>query len=199
MEVIPNSYHSCYGRFVRPAGVSIFPLKSNPCPNVCFLTRKPQLLKAGPQITGNLLCLPTEILVQIFRSIDSLDRLCLALTCRHLLQVSSLVKTRVPSVHKHRFLPPSTCDEIFHLFRRLAPRDNRGRLDRKIGLCCDCLRYRTRRRGFWRTHRKKYLKMGVTPEIWKSVVKSWYVAFIFQCPECWCKERYACRGSKGKD
>ncbi|KAM4056603.1 hypothetical protein HRG_014811 [Hirsutella rhossiliensis] len=159
-----------------------------------------QLLEAAPHITcGILPRLPVEILVHIFNASNSfLDRLCLALTCKKLLQASSLVRIRVPSVAKHRFLPPSTCDDIFLLLRRLAPRDGRGwRPHQKVGLCCDCLRYRTRRRGFWSSHRPKYLKMGVTADMWKSVVKSWYVAFIFQCPDCWCDERYGGQALQG--
>lgn len=151
-----------------------------------------------PRTTGSsLFRLPPEILVNILECSPYLERLCLALTCKHMLQVSSLVKIRVPSVAHHRHLPPSTCYYIFDLFRRLAPRDKKHvRLpDRSIGLCCDCLRFRTRRKGFWTPRGKRYVKkLGVmTADDWRHTVKAWTSAYIFQCPECYCDERYVGR------
>ncbi|CRL30256.1 unnamed protein product [Penicillium camemberti] len=77
MAKTPQSHHSCHGRFSRPVN----------------------LLEAAPHITSDLLRLPTEILVEIFKGSDSLDRMCLALTCKYMLQVSSLVRIRIPSAN----------------------------------------------------------------------------------------------------
>lgn len=116
--------------------------------------------------------------------------MCFALSCKCLLQISSLVRIRVPSVVEHMFLPPSTCEDIFILFRRIAPRDDCGKLDKSMGLCCDCLRYRTRRKGFWNSYRRNCLEMEAVSEMWEDRVSSWHVDYSFQCPECWYQETH---------
>ncbi|CAG8096351.1 unnamed protein product [Penicillium nalgiovense] len=191
MAKASDIHHSCHGRFYGPANVSNahFTLVLK----ICSLSDRCQLLKAVPQITGDLSHLPIEVLVEIFNCSNSLDRMCLSLTCKWMLQVSSLVRIRIPSVAKHRFRPPSTCADIFLLFRRIAPRDDSGRIEKSIGLCCDCLRHRTRRRQFWESYKKDWLKMGVTSEHWENAVRSWHVNYSFQCPECWSRERYGNR------
>ncbi|CDM27959.1 F-box domain, cyclin-like [Penicillium roqueforti FM164] len=168
MSALPTSTHSCRHRFKRPSNI----------------------LVAEPQITCNLLSLPPELIVDILNKCEHLDRMCLALTCKRLLHVSSLVRIRIPSVPKHRFLPPSTCVDIFTLLRRIAPRDNSGRPEANIGLCCDCLRYRTRRIQYWDGYEDKYLEMGVEPEMWDNAVSHWHSKYYFQCPECWCRETF---------
>lgn len=97
--------------------------------------------------------------------------MCLALTCKHLLQVLSLVRIRILSVAKYRFLPPSTCVNIFSLLWRIAPCDDSDRLDTNIGLCCDCLSYCIRQTKFWDVYKSKYLEIGLKADMWKYVVK----------------------------
>ena len=186
MPALPKPHHSCRRRFKRPSNVSTSgPIQTSDIPS---LSNPSQVLIAKPQLR-----LPLELIVDIFNKCEALDRVCLALTCKHLLQVSSLVRIRIPSVAKHRFLPPSTCDDVFSLLSRIAPRDDSGRLERNIGLCCDCLRYRTRQTQYWNNYKDKYLGMGLSPEMWKNVVRRWHDNYNFQCPQCWGEEKLCSR------
>ncbi|KAK7211914.1 hypothetical protein V2G26_019092 [Clonostachys chloroleuca] len=56
----------------------------------CRFKRPPELVVAPPLISCGLLRLPTEILALIFANADQIDGVCLALTCKHLLQVIDL-------------------------------------------------------------------------------------------------------------
>jgi F-box domain. len=175
---------SCRSRFRRPHNVGTSSPVGIALSNIC------QLLKVEPLSTGTLLCLPVEVLVEIFNWCDYLDRMCFAMVCRRLLQVSSLVRIRIPSVIKHQFLPPSTCPHIFLLLRRIEPRDDQGQRDRTLGLCCDCLRRRTRRKSFWGKYEDEYsTKLEKILNYWQNAVRHWHDGYSFQCPECWCREK----------
>lgn len=147
-----------------------------------------------PTVSSRLIRLPTELLLLLFSHIDDpIEQLCLALTCKRLLQVSSFVVVKIPSVSKHRYLPPPFCDRMLMLMRRLAPSGARGlRQKRTLALCCDCLRYQSTKKSYWKKDGKRYTtaKPGVGAwKIWDSTVWSWTSWYSFQCPACWLRER----------
>ncbi|KAK7212846.1 hypothetical protein V2G26_020024 [Clonostachys chloroleuca] len=65
----------------------------------CRFKRPPELMAAPSLISCTLLRLPVEILARIFAYAEQIDGVCLALTCKRLLQVSAMFTIRVPSVH----------------------------------------------------------------------------------------------------
>lgn len=144
-------------------------------------------------ISSPLIHLPPEVLLHLFsQAVNPVDQLCLALTCRRLLQVSSLLVIRIPSVAKHRYLnPPSGC-ELFPMLRRLAPLGPNGRPNRTVALCCDCLWYRPTRKSYWKKDGDKYALVEPhehAREGWDGRVSSWKSRYSFQCPACWLRER----------
>jgi hypothetical protein len=137
--------------------------------------------------------LPTEILLHIFKVLDTIDAVCLALACKHLLQVSAMLTIRVPSVAKHQCLLPSTCHRIFELLWRFEPRVDRGRWSeaKKFGLCYDCLQYRPRKKTHWKLFARKHRRIrGVRADSWTYAVNQWADRYSAQCPECYCMEKY---------
>ncbi|KAH7157831.1 hypothetical protein B0J13DRAFT_650521 [Dactylonectria estremocensis] len=152
-----------------------------------------ELLNAVSQGSSTLVRFPSELLVNIFTHLaNPVDELCLALSCKRLLQVSTFWTLKIPSVEKHRFLRPPFCLSMLSMMRRLAPVDSKGRLKQTTGLCCDCLRYRPLKKTFWKEDGKRY-KLEVPPEHadehWDDRVSIWKSKFSFQCPECWLKEK----------
>ncbi|KAG8664610.1 uncharacterized protein FPOAC1_012879 [Fusarium poae] len=165
--------HTCLRRFKRP----------------------PEMLAASALMSCALVCLPTEILIRIFEEANTIDAVCLALTCKRIFQASAMLTIRVPSVAHHRDLLPSACSHIFELLRRFQPQvDRKTRFSgkkKKFGLCFDCLQYRPRKKTHWRWIAREYRRSrGVTAESWKRAVDRWSRTSTAQCPECYCKERY---------
>ncbi|KAF2241474.1 hypothetical protein BU26DRAFT_525294 [Trematosphaeria pertusa] len=130
---------------------------------------------ALPFSSAPFLLLPTEILLLIFDQAGSLDKLCLALSCRHLLQVSALASLHVPFKCKHR----GCCQE--KLLKRLRPVDMRGKPKRSWRLCCDCMQYRPTKKSYW----NKKLVTQRFEEAWGGAVRHWNTNYSLQCPQCW--------------
>lgn len=139
-----------------------------------------------------LVRLPTEVLLRIFEQAKPIDAVCLALASKRLVQVSTMLTIRVPSVAKHRCTHWSSCPDIYKLLRRFQPRVDRYKVhDTKFGLCCDCLRYRLRKPAHWKPFARKYRRTrGVTAARWNTIVDGWRTHYYAQCPECYCKEHY---------
>ncbi|RKK27305.1 hypothetical protein BFJ66_g16720 [Fusarium oxysporum f. sp. cepae] len=123
-----------------------------------------ELLNAVPRIFSPLVRLPSELLLNLFSHVtDPIDQLCLALTCRRLLQISSSLAVKIPSVSKHKYLPPPLCHGMLSLLRRLAPLDARGRPKRTSALCCDCLRYLPTKKSYWKKEGERYSRELFNP------------------------------------
>ncbi|KAA6406430.1 MAG: hypothetical protein FRX48_09781 [Lasallia pustulata] len=58
-----------------------------------------------------LLCLPIEILIEIFDHVGPLDQLSLAFVCKHLLQVSALVSLKTSAFIGETFNGDGTTEE----------------------------------------------------------------------------------------
>ncbi|QLI68939.1 uncharacterized protein G6M90_00g055190 [Metarhizium brunneum] len=165
-------------------------------------TQPPEVLSGTPVISCPLVRLPTEVLLRIFQEADPIDAVCLALASKRLVQVSAMLKIRVPSVAKHRYTLPSSCDEIYQLIRRFQPQVDRYKWaggERKFGLCTDCLQYRLRASKHWKPLAGKYHRTrGVSAKGWAAAVERWRRDLRTQCPECYCKDHYAERPEREK-
>lgn len=167
--------HSAFASFVIPDEVS----------NSAHTGRKKlmsQILSKPPVLSAPLLLFPAELLLMVFDHAAPEDQLCLALTCRHLIQFSRALSLRIPSTTKHRSLP--FCPRLDKLLRRLKPLNERGLPKRTLALCCSCLRYRPTRRSYWKAKQI----VDASPKVWESVLRGWNSKYSAQCPECWCEE-----------
>jgi hypothetical protein len=140
-------------------------------------------MKTPPSRPGPLLQLPVELLLEIFSHAGPEDQLCLALSCRWLLHISTARPLLISSAAGHRSLP--FCPRGQSLLRRIKPLDARGRQKRTLALCCDCLRYRPRRLSYW----KGTTMADESGPCWSWVLQSWKSTYSAQCPECWSYER----------
>jgi hypothetical protein len=83
---------------------------------------------------------------------------------------------------------------ILHI---MQPLDARKRKNNSWGPCCDCYRYRPKRKSYWRIVGGRYgvdVHSGCTIlSGYAGVVDSWSRkgSSSYQCPECWCIERMA--------
>ncbi|OCK78444.1 hypothetical protein K432DRAFT_301951 [Lepidopterella palustris CBS 459.81] len=144
----------------------------------------PQNLLNSPTILSSpFLVIPTELLIQIFRHADPLDQLCLALSCKVLLQTSALVSLKTLSLAGHRGL--CSCRKIEEFLKRVEPLDAHGKPKRSWGYCVDCIRYRPTRKSYWKGKHTGWLRT----KHWEMAVTCWNVGYSLQCPECWGTER----------
>ncbi|KAI1398885.1 hypothetical protein F4819DRAFT_467001 [Hypoxylon fuscum] len=151
-----------------------------------------QLLNVPCSLSARITELPTELLVGIFKHLKAEDRLCLALSCKRILQSSSMVSIRIPLVAKHRLHPSPICPAMLSLLRRLAPQDALSHSrKKKLSLCCDCLRYRPKRKSYWKKEGKRYPTENPHAGVWEDIVMSWNSEYSFQCPSCCCDGRIA--------
>ncbi|KAJ3455281.1 hypothetical protein MRS44_013881 [Fusarium solani] len=154
----------------------------------------PQTLLEQPQATqsSGLLALPNELLLQIFMHAGSVDQLFLALTCKRLLNISSMTVTMIPCTSKHR-ASRLNCSAMLALLHVVRPLDARGRFKKSLAPCCDCYRYRPKRKSYWKGVEKRYRRESASGILvgHDSIVDSWSKkhSSSYQCPECWCEER----------
>ncbi|VUC27477.1 unnamed protein product [Clonostachys rosea] len=85
--------------------------------------------------SSKLLLFPVEILLEVFPHLDRTDAVCLALSCRRLLQVSSLAHLKVPSASHHRANKIPGCGETMKFLNRVEAPGVKWRL------CMDCLHW----------------------------------------------------------
>ncbi|KFZ16221.1 hypothetical protein V501_02336 [Pseudogymnoascus sp. VKM F-4519 (FW-2642)] len=88
-----------------------------------------------------LLQLPIEILIAIFEEVDDVDQLALAVSCKQLLQVSTLVSLK-SSMWAGRLVSPYRMMDI--LVRLLSPTTNAWKI------CTVCTLYRPTREKYWK-------------------------------------------------
>ncbi|KAK2798914.1 hypothetical protein FQN51_007276 [Onygenales sp. PD_10] len=146
--------------------------------------------------TSRFLVLPTEIHLLIFNNhlTHPVDKICLALTCKRLLNTAS--SCRLSRVAHHYGYHFSTRHEINDLLRRVSPLDSRGRPMRAWGVCYACQYHRPTRRVYWERVLRQWEKqrgggggrlesLGVTVAKWWEVVGEWQGRGSRQCPGCW--------------
>lgn len=137
------------------------------------------LLNAIPINSSPLTRLPSEILVEIFNHVGLIDQLVLAFTCKHLLQVSTLVSLKMSNFVGARLAEGSKQSSIMeNLLKRVKPLTAAGRPKKGWQICVDCLRYRPVRMSYW----KKKRRTG--PITWDGWVVHWNDGYSLQCPEC---------------
>ncbi|KAH6953689.1 hypothetical protein BKA56DRAFT_681884 [Ilyonectria sp. MPI-CAGE-AT-0026] len=91
--------------------------------------------------------LPNELLLQIFEHLSRVDRLFMALTCKRLLSVASMKRPFIPSAKKHRGVEHG-CSAMLGILRVTKP-TRHGLPDRSWATCCDCYRFRPKKKTYW--------------------------------------------------
>ncbi|EFX05071.1 f-box domain containing protein [Grosmannia clavigera kw1407] len=155
-----------------------------PCPKTAFVIPT-KLLEASPNTDAHILRLPTELLLSFLSLISTEDKICFALTCKRILQASTLQPFLIPSVDRHRSLGP--CRHMQGLLARVKPRDAKGRKKKTIAICAYCVRYRPKKPSYW----EKFFREGVSEAQWTGQLDLWSRLKIGECPECWYKRAIA--------
>ena len=137
-----------------------------------------QILEAPSLTSTPLLHLPIEILCLIFKYADLITQFTLALSCRNLLQISTLVPFKCsPFINR----PVSDQNVVMEeLLRRLKPLTATGRPNKTWMLCVDCLQYRPAKKSYWLQKEESWGECGIS---------SWVHRWSLQCPECEFSER----------
>ena len=142
--------------------------------------------------SSTLLTMPNEVLVQIFTQANAVDQLFLALTCRRLAAVSSMIVITIPSAPKHR-ADSLDCRAMLSILGVMRPLDANRRPQKSWAPCCDCYRYRPRRKNYWKGVWKYYQRewSGKLLAGYDLAINSWSrkQSSAYQCPECWCEAR----------
>ncbi|KAH6973828.1 hypothetical protein BKA56DRAFT_107553 [Ilyonectria sp. MPI-CAGE-AT-0026] len=157
-------------------------------PTVPFIIPK-ELLNAVPRISSSLVRLPPEVLHNVFSHVtDPIDQVCLALTCKHLLQASSSLVMKIPSVAKLGDLRMLLCHRMDTLLRSTAaPLDVLGQPRDMSVPCQKCLRSRPARRSHWKEEGERFALMEPRTdarEIWNLIVLAWAIRYSPLCPAC---------------
>lgn len=107
-----------------------------------------QLLGAAQATQSSaLLTLPNELVLQIFAYASPVEQLFLALTCKRLLHVASMKNLSIPSASNHR---GTSCSAMLAILHIMQPLDARRRKNKSWAPCCDCYRYRPKRKSYWK-------------------------------------------------
>ncbi|KAI0434577.1 hypothetical protein F5Y09DRAFT_235464 [Xylaria sp. FL1042] len=158
------------------------------------LFRVPRILFIAPRASQSspVLTLPNEVLLEIFLHVDPLERLLLALTCKRLLAIASLVTIRIPSADLHRY-GSNNCRAMVALLQMIQPLDQHGQPDEKAwGICGYCYRHRPKDKKYWEGRKSEparramligeKARYGDAVEVWCA---KWTIPY--KCPECWCE------------
>jgi hypothetical protein len=113
----------------------------------------------------------------IFAHADLLDQIMLALSCKYLLQTSTLVVLKTRRLAGHRVSHHRSVME--QLLKRVRLFTATGRRRRTHRICVDCLQYRPTRISYWE---KRYEMTDVEMGTW--VIYNWAHGVSLQCPKC---------------
>ncbi|OBT74993.1 hypothetical protein VF21_06296 [Pseudogymnoascus sp. 05NY08] len=119
-----------------------------------------------------LLQLPTEILIIIFDKVNLIDQLCLALACKHLLQVSTVVSMDASE-------PDALSMQALHYQLHPTTKDWRT--------CFGCTQYRPKRERYWiaKADKEKWAETEAKQYDMMTIIHDWeHRHHIFYCPEC---------------
>ncbi|KAI3317904.1 hypothetical protein HD806DRAFT_513620 [Xylariaceae sp. AK1471] len=158
-----------------------------------------QLLVSLPTSqSSTLLRLPPELLSFIFEYADPLGKVCLALTCKHLLRASCLADMKIPSAVQHRQLCSPDCLAMRSLVHLVVPVNRRGGPPGgALAVCSYCYRYRPTREDYWTPVRAKVLGDRWLPNLVNSWIWYWGHHGSLQCQECSLEEHCAGEDSSG--
>lgn len=126
------------------------------------------------------------------KNMCSLDQVFLALTCKRMLAISSLITIKIPSAAKHR-LYGQNCSAMLAILQLLKPRGPRGRPLRSVALCCVCYRFMPKRKNYWdrlkEKHKGEY--SGGVFRGYDHMVDKWCHKWSssYECPGCWCEDQ----------
>lgn len=134
---------------------------------------------------------------------ELMDGVCLALSCKRMLDISQLCAVKTPRPVSHRapwsadpswlyvdldsLEPECRCGQMEVFLRRIVPRNPRGRVDRTMQLCVDCMKYLPRRRTYWEARARVLRNSDWDREVeedWALASKYFGAAIKMQCPQC---------------
>ncbi|KAI1268390.1 hypothetical protein F5Y18DRAFT_423754 [Xylariaceae sp. FL1019] len=136
-----------------------------------------------------LLKLPPEVLLMVFEHLHPLAKMCLALSCKHLLQVSQLTTITIPSTLKHRNACrdigyPFPCFAVHSLLYLMRPLDLGGEPIKTLAVCSVCNRYRPTRRSCWAYVRSENVRLQWTNRVAEKYINRWANQPYTSCPHC---------------
>lgn len=165
-------------QFTVPSGVRLRKLL---LPPRVILTTSYQLLGTLQNASRGapLLQLPMEILIAIFEEVDDVDQLALAVSCKHLLQLSTLVSLKT-SIWAGRLVSPHRMMDV--LVRLLSPTTNAWKI------CTICTLYRPTREKYWKAKAvlqgRDVVKAGKEMPMTGGINEWKYNKNATVCPEC---------------
>lgn len=127
-----------------------------------------------------ILRIPKELQLEIFSHALDNDKLCLALTCKQLLEVSTMANIELPSSEGHMKLLP--CRRMEDLLKRIRPLDAQGREITTVALCVDCHRYQPKAVSYWVMAKTRGQTVKV--EDWYDMLVKWTMENSERCPAC---------------
>lgn len=170
-----------------------------------LLTRS-QLFRSACNQSSSLLRLPAELLIEIFEHVGLLDQIALAIACKRLLQVSTLVPLKISSM-AGQYCDSGTMEKLLKI---VQPLNEAGRAKMTWIVCLDCFQWRPRKKSYWTKRLQRLplreiwnevevIRTRTMEERWYNRVQHWNCKSSLQCPECWYHEemremsKYLCR------
>ncbi|KAI0166170.1 hypothetical protein GGR57DRAFT_445678 [Xylariaceae sp. FL1272] len=141
-----------------------------------------------------LLQLPHEVLLMVFQYTCPLTKICLAVTCKHLLHVSRLTTIKTPSANKHRqlahdsplYAPHSEkCSAMRLLLHLMHPLDRNKQRTKTLAVCAFCCSYRPTNKAYWTFFRRfEHPRRGWTRKESTAFISCWVEQSTNSCPQC---------------
>ncbi|KAI8958498.1 hypothetical protein F5Y11DRAFT_38265 [Daldinia sp. FL1419] len=144
-----------------------------------------KLIESSPSSQSSvLILLPPELILMVFGELDPFSKVCLALTCKNLLQVGHMAKITIPSGPKHRHAYDYHCLAVHRLLHLALPIRRDGTLNSKnMAVCSYCYRYRPTEKSHWERLHKQFSAHCSSHTI-GSYIASWESHSSPRCPEC---------------
>lgn len=78
--------------------------------------------------------------------------------------------------------------------RLVKPLTASGRAKNAWSVCNDCMRYRPRRKSYWKKRQGEWVSTEVWGDAWEGKVSGWNANYSLQCPGYWSEERMVALG-----
>lgn len=141
----------------------------------------------SPQHASSLLrLLPIDIILQIFDESDAQDQLVLALTCKSLLHISSLVNLKYNVRTTESSNRSSFVEDLAKFLLRIVPSTTIDHPDQRWRLCAQCLRYRPTASSYWKgkLDAKTGTRRRYKEECSVHAINAWTRGEEWECPTC---------------
>ncbi|KAL7791506.1 hypothetical protein V8C37DRAFT_402818 [Trichoderma ceciliae] len=144
------------------------------------------LVRTSPK--ASMLSLPLDLILEIFSHLSRTSGICLALTCKSLLQASTLAVRHRPTLPPERRIPFEDFEgSVFSLTSpehntrrimitflfRIHPIREGERRSMAVDLCRDCLRYRPTKVSWWADKGARCPGKPTFGSKWDAIVEKW--------------------------